>query len=235
LACTQPGGAVTFEKPTAEERELAMGFPRGFSAAPGVSEATRRELLGQAMDLNSIMRVLAACQAGGVRRRAKWQTGGVAGSGGAPANFATGPGERWAGGARGLSRVSLPTQMDAGDTSTEGSSIQPGAEGTSAEEPGTGREDGQGANCRTIGKGPGGTLEGRTGTSEGQLGPGSMLGGRISAAGRQLGTAGMQPDDRLEGKQPGDGLEGQNTVAVEGPNHQGPTSSGGPRGVEEKG
>jgi hypothetical protein len=52
LACTQRDGRVTFEEPTAEERELAMGFPRGFSAATGLSESTRRELLGQAMDLN---------------------------------------------------------------------------------------------------------------------------------------------------------------------------------------
>jgi hypothetical protein len=41
LACTQPNGETTFEEPTAEERELAMGFPRGFTAAPGLSEPTR--------------------------------------------------------------------------------------------------------------------------------------------------------------------------------------------------
>jgi hypothetical protein len=77
LACTQRDGQVTFEEPTAEERELAMGFPRGFSAAPGVSEATRRELLGQAMDLNSLMWILAACpEEGGTRRTAKLQAGG---------------------------------------------------------------------------------------------------------------------------------------------------------------
>lgn len=69
LSCTQKDGRVTFEEPTAEERALAMGFPREFAAAPGVSELTRRELLGQAMDLNSLMWILAACQEGGRRRR----------------------------------------------------------------------------------------------------------------------------------------------------------------------
>lgn len=57
-----------------------MGFPRGFTAAPRVSKATRRELLGQAMDLNSLMWVLAACRAWGLRQIAKLQTGEKAGS-----------------------------------------------------------------------------------------------------------------------------------------------------------
>jgi hypothetical protein len=68
LSCVQPSGAVTYEEPTAAERELAMGFPRGVTAAPVVSEHTRRELLGQAMDLNSVMWVLAAARAAGERR-----------------------------------------------------------------------------------------------------------------------------------------------------------------------
>jgi hypothetical protein len=46
LRCVQPSGAVTYEKPTAYERKLAMGFPRGFTAAAAVFESTRRELLG---------------------------------------------------------------------------------------------------------------------------------------------------------------------------------------------
>jgi hypothetical protein len=65
LACVQPSGAVTYEEPTAEERELAMGFPRGFTAARAIFEHTRRELLGQAMDLNSVMWILAAARAAG--------------------------------------------------------------------------------------------------------------------------------------------------------------------------
>jgi hypothetical protein len=68
LACVQPNGAVTYEEPTAEERDLAMGFPRGFTAARGVSEPTRRELLGQAMDLNSVMWILAVAREAGQRR-----------------------------------------------------------------------------------------------------------------------------------------------------------------------
>jgi hypothetical protein len=43
--------------------------------------------------------------------------------------------------ARGLSRVSLPAPMDAGDTSKEGSGTQPGAGDTSTEESSAGRED----------------------------------------------------------------------------------------------
>jgi hypothetical protein len=207
LACTQPGGAVTFEEPTAEERELAMRFPRGFNAAPGVSEATRRELLGQAMDLNSLMWVLAACRAGGLRR-AKLQTGGAAGTGGAPANFAVSPVERRAGGARGLSRVSLPSLMGAGDTSTEGSGTRPDAGGTSAEEPGTGREDraptAKGGGPRTTGEGPD-----------------SMLEGHARSAEEQHGTAGERGNVVAKGL-------GAGKAQVPAPRE-------GPRGVEEKG
>jgi hypothetical protein len=50
-----------------------------------------------------------------------------------------------AGGARGLSRVSPPPQMGAGDTSAEGSGTQPGGGDTSAEESTTGREDAGGS------------------------------------------------------------------------------------------
>jgi hypothetical protein len=66
----QPNGDVKYEEPTAEERELAMGFPRGFSAARAISEHTRGELLGQAMDLNSVVWILAAARAAGERRLA---------------------------------------------------------------------------------------------------------------------------------------------------------------------
>jgi hypothetical protein len=55
LVCVDPQGNTTYEEPTANERELAMGFPRGFTAAQDILEHTRRELLGQAMDLNSVM------------------------------------------------------------------------------------------------------------------------------------------------------------------------------------
>jgi hypothetical protein len=78
LRCEHQDGSVTFEEPTAKERELAMGFPRGLTAAPGVSEATRRELLGQTMDLNTLMWLLAACQIGG-RSRVPLSPGGEVG------------------------------------------------------------------------------------------------------------------------------------------------------------
>jgi hypothetical protein len=59
---------VTYEEPTAEVQELAMGFSRGFTAARAISEHTRREHLGQAMDLNWVMWILAAARAAGTRR-----------------------------------------------------------------------------------------------------------------------------------------------------------------------
>ena len=46
------------EEPNAEERERAMGFPTGVTAAPSVSELARRQVLGQAMDLNCLTWVL---------------------------------------------------------------------------------------------------------------------------------------------------------------------------------
>jgi hypothetical protein len=67
-ACVQPNEDVKYEEPTAKERELAMGFPKGFTAARAISEHTRRELLGQAMDLNFVVWILAAACAAGERR-----------------------------------------------------------------------------------------------------------------------------------------------------------------------
>jgi hypothetical protein len=75
LRCTNAAEQVTWEKPTAEERELAMGFPREFTQC-GLSEATRCELLGQAMDLNALMWLLGACKEGGRCRAKSFQLGG---------------------------------------------------------------------------------------------------------------------------------------------------------------
>lgn len=41
-------------EPSADERERAMGFLTGTTAAPGISEGHRRFVLGQAMDLNTM-------------------------------------------------------------------------------------------------------------------------------------------------------------------------------------
>jgi C-5 cytosine-specific DNA methylase len=41
-------------EPTADERERAMGFTTGVTAVPSISEASRRHVLGQAMDLNCL-------------------------------------------------------------------------------------------------------------------------------------------------------------------------------------
>ena len=45
----------TYEEPSADERERAMGFLTGTTAAPGLSEGQRRFLLGQAIDLNTLV------------------------------------------------------------------------------------------------------------------------------------------------------------------------------------
>jgi hypothetical protein len=208
-----------------------MGFPRRFTAAPGLSEATRRELLGQAMDLNALMWVLAACRAGGSRRTAKLQAGGVAVAPeriGAPANFSVGTIEQGAGGARGLSRVSLPPRMGAGDTSTEGSGAQPAAGDTSAEGSSSGREDRRGrgalrAGPRAAAEGDqqSGRLEGRTRVQS----PGQTRHtpeGQAKAVRQQGGKASHQLDSKLEGQ----GTAGQAQVS---------SASEGPRGVLEGG
>jgi hypothetical protein len=41
-------------EPNADEREHAMGFPTGVTSVPSISEASRRQMLGQAMDLNCL-------------------------------------------------------------------------------------------------------------------------------------------------------------------------------------
>jgi hypothetical protein len=207
LACTQPGGQVTFEEPSAEERELAMGFSRGVTAAVGLSEATRRELLGQAMDLNSLMWVVAASQAGACRRVHHSAAGGdgpeaqtlqslaalrAAGASGVRKG-------QGAGGARGLSRVSLSPRMGARDTSAEGSGAQPGAGGT-------GREDslgapGTGSRAAMNREQPRGILEGHVlnrGAPEqkGQAGAGGALEKREPCAGLEhaRATRGATPE-----------------------------------------
>jgi hypothetical protein len=41
-------------EPNADERERAMGFPTGMTFVPSISEASRRQMLGQVMDLNCL-------------------------------------------------------------------------------------------------------------------------------------------------------------------------------------
>ncbi|CAM6104218.1 unnamed protein product [Calypogeia fissa] len=41
-------------EPNADERERAMGFTTGVTAVPSISEASRRQVLGQVMDLNCL-------------------------------------------------------------------------------------------------------------------------------------------------------------------------------------
>jgi hypothetical protein len=41
-------------EPNADERERAMGFPIGVTSVHSISEASRQQVLGQAMDLNCL-------------------------------------------------------------------------------------------------------------------------------------------------------------------------------------
>jgi hypothetical protein len=59
--------------PTVEEREAALGYAVGATAAPGVSQLVRQQVLGRCMDGNMVMALVAAAQAvaaqGGKARR----------------------------------------------------------------------------------------------------------------------------------------------------------------------
>jgi hypothetical protein len=41
-------------EPNADEKERVMGFPIGVTLVPSISEASRQQVLGQAMDLNCL-------------------------------------------------------------------------------------------------------------------------------------------------------------------------------------
>ena len=51
----------THEEPIANEREPAMGFLKGTAAAYDVKEGQRRFLLGQAIDLYTLVRIFGTC------------------------------------------------------------------------------------------------------------------------------------------------------------------------------
>ena len=51
------------EEPRADERERAMGFPTGTTVAPELIESQRRQALGQAMDLTSMVWFVDVCLA----------------------------------------------------------------------------------------------------------------------------------------------------------------------------
>ena len=51
----------THTEPLADERERAMGFRTGTTAAPILSEGQRRFMLGQAMDLRTMVWTVSLC------------------------------------------------------------------------------------------------------------------------------------------------------------------------------
>jgi hypothetical protein len=181
LACTQPNGEVTFEEPTAKERKLAMGFPRGFSAAAGLSESTRRELLGQAMDLNSLTWVLAACRASALRKT--------------PRSAAEGEAECPSGQAR-LSSAALHTV----GTSAGGAGRRPEVEGASSGATDRGAGGARGGGRVSLLPQPVGKCAEAEGASSGATGQGAggaRGGGRVSlpphSVGRRAEAEGAEP------------------------------------------
>lgn len=56
-------------EPTADERERAMGFVTGTTTVPSVSETSRRQVLGQAMDLNCLTWIVSLGRAEQLRMR----------------------------------------------------------------------------------------------------------------------------------------------------------------------
>ena len=63
----EPGSVRTadgkWDQPTADEREVALGYPQGSTAAPGVSEEQRRQALGESMDSNCTQCIMAIATA----------------------------------------------------------------------------------------------------------------------------------------------------------------------------
>ena len=66
-----PGAGMIYDEeeehwtePTARERELAMGFPEGGTAAEGLTEEDRRQMLGNAIDLNTLTWLLQQMRGG---------------------------------------------------------------------------------------------------------------------------------------------------------------------------
>jgi hypothetical protein len=63
----EPGSILnsdgTYDQPTAAEREYALGYPQGSTAALGVSEQQRRSALGESMDSNCTQCIMAIAAA----------------------------------------------------------------------------------------------------------------------------------------------------------------------------
>jgi hypothetical protein len=62
IDCSQPP-ALAWDEPNAHEREVALGYLPGSTAAEGISEQQRRQVLGQAIDANVLQGIMAISQA----------------------------------------------------------------------------------------------------------------------------------------------------------------------------
>eukprot|EP00775_Hariotina_reticulata_P009673 gene9673-biopygen11573 len=60
--CSNPAAAF-WDEPSAQEREVSLGYEPGSTAAAGVSEQQRRSALGQCIDANALQVLMAICQA----------------------------------------------------------------------------------------------------------------------------------------------------------------------------
>ena len=54
-------GVIGFTEPTPEERELALGYPKGSTAAPSVTTAQRHTITGNSMDQRCLSHLLNHC------------------------------------------------------------------------------------------------------------------------------------------------------------------------------
>jgi hypothetical protein len=199
----QASGNVVFEEPTAEERELAMGVPRGFTAAPGVSDHTQRELLGQAMDLNSVLWILAAARAAGERRSPL---------GGDAVRLGSEVAARVQPRAEGAGPKAAGTGRQTGATR-----VQPRAEGAGPRAAGTGRQTGAaGVQPRAEGAGPRAAETGRQ--------TGAVVGPRVEGLQGQVQVAGACLGEQTKGAGNGSEAKPQPQEAVKvggGPSGEG--------------
>ena len=62
IDCSNPA-ALRWDEPRAVERELALGYAAGTTAAEGVTEQQRNEVLGQCIDANALQCIMAVCAA----------------------------------------------------------------------------------------------------------------------------------------------------------------------------
>jgi len=90
------GNRRVWDEPSVEERERALGYEPGTTAAPGVSRLVRHQVTGRCMDANTVMALLAVAKA---LVEQYWELSSSAAVA-APVREAVQEGEQWEGGYR---------------------------------------------------------------------------------------------------------------------------------------